>query len=153
MKRLVLVLLAAGYVAAAAPSAFAATDAECAAEWTKADANNDGVLSGSEASRYLAYLRIRAQVSSDDGRITQAKFIEACKGDTFKATAPDPGAPLKGASSFTETQAKDRVAASGYTDVSGMTKDDSGIWRGNAKKGDQAVQVAVDFKGNVVSQQ
>ena len=88
----------------------------------------------------------------DDGGITEAKFREACKGDVFKADSPDPGAPSKGASSFTEGQVKDRVEAAGYIDVSGLTKDDAGVWPGNAKKGEQSVQVAVDFKGNVVSQ-
>ena len=152
MNRLVLAILAAGCFASAAPAAFAATDAECAAEWTKADTNNDGVLSGVEANRYLAYMRIRTQASPDDGSITQAKFMEACKGDTFRAAAPDPGAPLKGTTSFTEAQAKDRVVAAGYTDVSVLTKDEGGIWRGNAKKGDQSLKIAVDYKGNVISE-
>jgi len=152
MKRLVLAILVAGGVAGAVPAAFAATDAECAAEWTKADTDNDGVLSGAEAGRYLAYLRIRTLASPDDGRITQAKFMDACKGDTFKAAAPDPGAPLKGANSFTESQAKDRIVAAGYTDVSALTKDDGGIWRGRAKNAGQSLEVTVDYKGNVISQ-
>jgi len=151
MKRLVWTILATACVAGAAPVAFAATDAECTAEWTKADIDNDGVLSGVEATRYLAYLRIRAQVLPDDGRITQVKFMAACKGGIFMAAIPDPSAPLKGSTSFTEAQAKDHVVAAGYTDVSALTKDDGGIWRGSAKKGDRGVQVAVDYKGNVVS--
>src|SRR6266404_2319129 len=152
MNRLVLAIVAAGCVAGAAPAAFAATDAECAAEWTKAYTNNDGVLSGVEANRYLAYMRIRTQASPDDGSITQAKFMDACKGDIFRAAAPDPGAPLKGTNSFTEVQAKDRVVAAGYTDVTALTMDEAGIWRGNAKRGDQTLKIAVDYKGNVISQ-
>jgi hypothetical protein len=151
MKRLLGAIAAAACIAGGASAAFAATDAECAAEWTKADVDNDGVLSGVEASRYLAFLRIRAQVLPDDGRITQAKFMAACKGGLFKAATSDPDAPLKGSTSFSEAQAKDHIAAAGYTDVSALTKDDSGIWRGSAKKGDQSVKVAVDYKGNVVS--
>ena len=152
MRRLLGAIAAAVCVAGGVPAAFAATDAECAAEWTKADVDNDGVLSGIEASRYLAFLRICAQVLPDDGRITQAKFIAACKGGLFTAATSDPGAPLKGSTSFTEAQAKDHVAAAGYTDVSALTKDDFCIWRGSAKKGDRSVKVAVDYKGNVVSQ-
>jgi hypothetical protein len=151
MKRLVWTILATACVAGAAPVAFAATAAECAAEWTKADVDNDGVLSGVEATRYLAYLRIRAQVLPDDGRIAQVKFMTACKGDIFTAAIPDPSAPLKGSNSFTEAEAKDHVVAAGYTDVSTLAKDDSGIWRGSAKKSDRSVQVAVDYKGNVTS--
>lgn len=134
------------------PAAHAANDADCAAEWTSADANKDGVLAGPEANRYLAYIRIRAQVAPEDGRITQERFMDACRGGTFKAQDPEPGAPLKGANSFTEGQAKDRVLAAGISDVSALTKDADGIWRGTGKKGDRDVAVAVDFKGNVVSQ-
>jgi hypothetical protein len=152
MKRLLGTIAVAACIGGIAPVAFSATGAECAAEWTKADVNNDGVLSGVEASRYLAFLRIRAQVLPDDGRITQAKFIAACKGGLFTAATSDPGAPLKGSTSFSEAQAKDHVMAAGYTDVSTLTKDDSGIWRGGAKMGDRSVKVAVDYKGNVVSQ-
>ncbi len=138
---------------AAAPQfAFAANDADCAAEWAQADANNDGVIAGPEADRYLAYIRVRAQAAPQDGRITKQAFLQACKGDVFKAQAPDAGAPLKGANSFTEGQAKDRALAAGYTDVATLAKDDDGIWRGAAKKGADPVKVAVDFKGNVVSQ-
>jgi hypothetical protein len=148
MTRLALALL----VLCSATPALAATEADCAAEWTKADANNDGVLAGVEANRYLAWIRIRAQVAPEDGRITQDKFMAACQGDTFKVQEAEAGAPLKGANSFTEGQAKDRVVAAGISDVSALTKDDDGIWRGKGRQGDREVAVAVDFKGNVVSQ-
>jgi hypothetical protein len=145
--------LVASVAFAAVPQfAFAANDADCAAEWAQADANKDGVIAGPEADRYIAYIRIRSQAAPQDGRITQDAFMAACKGDVFKAKAPDAGAPLKGANSFTESQAKDRAVAAGYTDIATLAKDDDGIWRGAAKKGPQSVNVAVDFKGNVVSQ-
>ena len=60
------------------------------------------------------------------------------------------GAPLKGANSFTENQAKDRIIAAGFTNVSALAKDGDGIWRGTATKGDKSMNVAVDYKGNVV---
>ena len=141
-----------GVFAAIPPIAFAADEAGCAAEWTQADANKDGVIAGPEADRYVAYIRIRAQTEPKDGRITQDAFMQACRGDVFKARAPDAGAPLKGANSFTEAQARDRAVAAGYTDIATLTKDADGIWRGTARKGSESVNVAVDFKGNVVSQ-
>jgi hypothetical protein len=61
------------------------------------------------------------------------------------------GAPAAGANSFTEGQAKSRIEAAGYTDVSGLTKDKDGIWRGTASKGGANVAVALDFQGNVVT--
>ena len=133
-------------------SAWATSETDCAAQWKSADGNNDGVLVGPEADRYLAYYRVRAHVTPVDGRITQQEFMKSCQSDIFMAKAPEPGAPLKGANSFTEGQAKDRVIAAGFTSVSSLAKDGDGIWRGSAMKDGKSVKVAVDFKGNVVSQ-
>ena len=38
-----------------------------ARQWKSADGNNDGVLAGPEADRYLAYYRVRAHVTPVDG--------------------------------------------------------------------------------------
>jgi len=48
--------------------------------------------------------------------------------------ANNPGAPAAGANSFTEAQAKSRIEAAGYSNVSGLTKDKDGIWRGKASR-------------------
>ena len=56
---------------------------------------------------------------------------------------------LPGANSFTEGQAKSRIEANGYTNVSGLKKDDNGVWTGSASKGGQTVNVKLDFQGNV----
>jgi hypothetical protein len=63
----------------------------------------------------------------------------------------NPGAPAAGANSFTEAQAKSRIEGAGYSNVSGLTKDQDGIWRGKASKGATTVGVAVDYQGNVVA--
>jgi putative membrane protein len=133
-------------------AAWAASDADCAARWNSADGNRDGVLAGPEAERYLAYYRVRARTTPVDGRITRQDFMTACKSDVFMAKAPEPGAPLKGANSFTEGQAKDRIVAAGFTSVSSLAKDGDGVWRGDAMKDGKSAKVAVDFRGNVVSQ-
>jgi hypothetical protein len=59
--------------------------------------------------------------------------------------------PVAGANSFTENQAKDRIEKAGYAEVTGLKKDDQGIWRATAKQGDKQVNVALDFQGNVVT--
>ena len=64
------------------------------------------------------------------------------------ATTQARGSP--GANSFTEGQAKSRIEARGYTNVSNLQKDDSGVWRGKAMKGGKSVDVSLDFQGNVV---
>ena len=75
---------------------------------------------------------------------------------TVPSTSPtvvdkaDPGAPLPGANSFTEAQARSRVEQLGYTNVTGLAKDADGIWRGKATKEGQTTDVSVDFRGNIV---
>jgi hypothetical protein len=65
--------------------------------------------------------------------------------------ANNPGAPAAGANSFTEAQAKSRIEKAGYSDVSGLSKDKDGIWKGKASRGATSVDVGVDYQGNVVS--
>jgi opacity protein-like surface antigen len=59
-------------------------------------------------------------------------------------------APVAGANSFTEGQAKSRIEKMGFADVTDLKKDDSGVWRGRAMKGGQMVDVSVDYQGNVI---
>src|SRR5712672_1266882 len=64
---------------------------------------------------------------------------------------PNPGAPVPGANSFTEGQAKSRIESNGYTNVVGLQKDAQGVWHGTASKDGRSVPVSLDFQGNVVS--
>jgi len=61
----------------------------------------------------------------------------------------NPGAPVAGANSFTEGQAKARIESRGYANVSGLAKDKQGLWRGTAMKDGQSVNVTLDYQGNV----
>jgi hypothetical protein len=67
------------------------------------------------------------------------------------STTQSPAAPIAGANSFTEGQAKSRIEAAGYTNVSGLTKDKDGIWRGNASKGGTMMTVSIDYQGNITA--
>lgn len=60
-------------------------------------------------------------------------------------------APVEGANSFTEGQARSRIEGQGFTAVTGLVKGDDGVWRGKATKGGATSEVALDFKGNVTS--
>ena len=60
-------------------------------------------------------------------------------------------APKAGANSFTEMQAKDRIEKSGYSAVSGLTKNADGIWVGKASKDGASKDVMLDYQGNVTS--
>ncbi|POR52474.1 hypothetical protein [Bosea psychrotolerans] len=64
----------------------------------------------------------------------------------------DKNAPLPGANSFTEGQAKSRLEANGYSNVTGLKKDENGVWKGSAMKGSAKVTVSVDYRGNIVGQ-
>lgn len=69
-----------------------------------------------------------------------------------KDAHPQNAGPLAaGANSFTEGQAIKHIEHSGFTNVTGLAKDENGVWHGKAMKGGQAVNVALDFKGNVVT--
>lgn len=71
---------------------------------------------------------------------------------TSPAPAPAPAdanAPLPGANSFTEGQAKSRLEANGYTNVTGLKKDDNGVWKGMATNAGAQVNVSVDYRGNI----
>lgn len=60
-------------------------------------------------------------------------------------------APVAGANSFTQGQARSRIEASGYGNVSGLKKDNKGIWRATAMKDGKSQSVSLDYQGNVVS--
>ena len=58
-------------------------------------------------------------------------------------------APVAGRNSFTEAQAKGRIEAAGFTDVSELKKDDDGVWRGTGMKAGAKSDVSLDFQGNI----
>ena len=66
-------------------------------------------------------------------------------------TNTNPAAPVPGANSFTEGQARDRLEANGFADVTGLSKDDKGVWRGRANKNGTTMSVAIDYQGNIIA--
>ena len=68
------------------------------------------------------------------------------------APANNSGAPVAGANSFTEGQARDRIEAKGFTKVTALMLDSKGVWRGKGMKGSQSVDVSMDYQGNVSPQ-
>jgi putative membrane protein len=77
----------------------------------------------------------------------------AAEGTTPAATnsGTNAAAPVPGANSFTEAQARSAIEKAGYADVSALTKDDKGIWRGTASKDGKSTPIALDYQGNVVA--
>ena len=60
-------------------------------------------------------------------------------------------APVAGANSFTMGQAQKRIEDQGYTQVTALAKDDNSVWRGHAMKDGKAMNVALDFQGNITA--
>jgi hypothetical protein len=72
-------------------------------------------------------------------------------------TAPPQSAPAAAITSqaisraFTADQAKSQIEADGYSKVSGLKKDDKGIWQGKAVKDGLPVNVTLDTAGKVTA--
>ena len=86
----------------------------------------------------------------------QAQTSPPVGGTDAKGNAPlkhahtiNDGSAKPGANSFTQGQARQHILNSGYTDVTGLTKGQDGVWRGMATHNGSQVPVAMDFKGNV----
>lgn len=126
------------------------TAAECETQFKALDTDANGTLTETEAPQVYANARVGNMTVAPSG-YTKDEFLKACGNNAYGRKAPMAGAPLEGANSFTEGQAKDRAIAWGVTGVSAMTKDDKGVWRGTGTLDNAAVSVAVDFKGNVVT--
>jgi hypothetical protein len=70
------------------------------------------------------------------------------------ATSENPrtaAAPVAGANSYTENQARARLEEKGFGNVNDLKKDDKGIWRATAMKDGKSTPVSLDYQGNVVS--
>lgn len=57
--------------------------------------------------------------------------------------------PVKGANSFTMGEARSHIMGGGYSHVTGLKKDNAGVWRGMATKDGKRVHVSVDYQGNI----
>lgn len=88
------------------------------------------------------------------GATGSATDTDATSTKTPAVATPDtknPQAPVEGENSFTEEQAKDRIQDAGFTNITGLTLRDNGIWEGTATKGADNVTVQLDYQGNVTT--
>lgn len=93
------------------------------------------------ASALSAFAQTEAPATANDG-------------DTPAVATPNetnPDAPVEGANSFTEEQARDRMIEAGYADVTELKLDDKGVWQGKAMKDGKSVAVSLDYQGNIVA--
>ncbi len=86
--------------------------------------------------------------------VAQTTPTPSIDGNTPAVATPDtknPTAPVAGANSFTEAQAKERIEKAGYSGVSGLKLDDKGVWQASATKDGKPVKISLDYQGNIVA--
>jgi putative membrane protein len=87
-------------------------------------------------------------LSLSAGALVQAEPAKSTTAMKSAHTVND-GGPEAGHNSFTQKQAREHIAKSGFTSVSALKQSDDGVWHGTARKDGHRVSVALDFKGNV----
>ncbi len=89
------------------------------------------------------------------GLVDRNSGTAAASGDRNQAVATtDANAPqpARGANSFSMGEARARLQRGGFQNVSGLHKDNGGVWRGTASRNGQQVSVWLDYKGNMGQQ-
>ncbi len=98
-------------------------------------------------------MRMKIIVAAMATTLATAAFAQADTGShnpaVKPATAHTTEMAAKGRNSFTQSQARERIAKAGYADVSKLAKNRNGVWQGTAMKDGAKVNVALDYKGNV----
>lgn len=136
--------------AAFAQSSTTAVPLDCNADFAAQDGDANGYLSETESPRPYARSRVDGTTMAETG-MSMEEYAALCNGPNWAENTPEEGAPFEGSNSFTEAQARDRALAWNVTDISALTLDDQGIWRGQGMVAGAASSVAVDYKGNVVT--
>ena len=109
---------------------------------------------GTTMHRSLVIAAVLALVAG--GAIAQTQNPPAKDGpqnsaiNTESSTNRQVTAPVAGANSFTEGEAKSRIEKLGFANVGDLKKDDDGVWRGRAMKDGKMVDVSLDYQGNVI---
>jgi hypothetical protein len=108
-------------------------------------------MAGADQMRLLASLAVAALIGV--GAASAQTAVPAAGESKAGAdiTNTNPAAPIAGANSFTEEQARHRLERNGFSGIESLAKDANGVWRGTARKDGRAVSVAIDYQGNVVA--
>lgn len=102
--------------------------------------------------RLLTAIVFSAAASAALAQTTAAPTSNEPSNNAVSTTsANNAGHPVAGANSFTEDQARSRIEAKGFSKVSGLAKDSSGVWRGTGMMSGAPHDVVLDYQGNVFS--
>ncbi len=104
-----------------------------------------GLATGVSAQMASSTSQTTSQTSSPAAADDQTSHNPALKNSHVKTAMKT----ANGANSFTEGQARKRIAKAGYTQVGKLTKDKDGVWMGQATQNGKQAMVGLDYKGNV----
>lgn len=85
------------------------------------------------------------------GALAQATSRDSHNPAVKNSSVARVGASARGRNSFTQAQARGRIAKAGYSSVSRLNKDQDGVWRGWAMHRGKKVAVGLDYKGNITT--
>ena len=106
---------------------------------------------GATSNAPMPGVRSSTGVTPGTGVVDRNTGTAAASGDRNQAvatTGANAPQPARGANSFTESEARRRLEAAGFQNVTALRKDDGGVWRGTASKSGTTGQVWLDYKGN-----
>ena len=104
-----------------------------------------GLATGASAQMASSTSQTTSQTTAPATADDQTSHNPALKDSHVKKTTR----MADGANSFTEGQARKRIAKAGYTQVGKLTKDKDGVWMGQAMQNGKPAMVGLDYKGNV----
>jgi hypothetical protein len=139
----------------------AATDQECQSLWKTLDVNANGALEANEDSHgYAAAMQKGGVHLVNPNAVSRDEFLSYCKTSISNADVSSPantkdlgkGDLTPGKNPLSMDDAKKKLEASGFKDITGLTLDDKGIWHARAQADGKPKDVAIDSQGDIVGQ-
>lgn len=118
--------------------------------------NRPGVYeSGRLSSEYRDALRQSGRAILTDGTVDRTTIMNGCAAGAFDQAfnALGRNAALTGSTSYTKSEAHAALERAGFTSISNLRLDSSGIWRADAIQPSKRVSVAFDYHGIVVDKE
>ncbi len=116
---------------------------------------NASTVPGTSMGTPPAAHRPGTETTTNNGGSNRNNGVGAASGNNNQAvatTSANAPQPAHGANSFSRGEARSRIEGHGFQKVSGLKKDNNGVWRGTGMKDGQQVHVWLDYKGNVGQQ-
>lgn len=162
MRRLVLFSIA--FALMVLPAA-AQAPRDCGSLWKEADVDANGTLTRQEDIRgYIDAIRVSKIMTASPAQISRDEFMLYCEGSLERSSAGalqhkgdagpidrGKGDMTPGLIPFPKNEARRRLEASGFRELSELELDEKGIWRAQATSGGKRVQVSVDVQGEIIT--